>query len=72
MMRDFKDDDGGKLAHPRLTSNEIFDFVQLSSAAYDTSFFLDLLSPQASILRRLGFRLRLTLEPSVSIPMNLS
>ena len=37
-MREFVNDAGGKLAHPGLTSNEIFDLVQLASAAYDVSF----------------------------------
>ena len=37
-MREFVNDAGGKLAHPGLTSNEIFDLVQLASAAYDISF----------------------------------
>ncbi|MGM0985308.1 MAG: DUF4214 domain-containing protein [Pseudomonadota bacterium] len=38
-MREFENDAGGKLEHPGLTSNEIFDLVQLASAAYDESFF---------------------------------
>ena len=37
-MREFVNDSGGKLAHSGLTSNEVFDLVQLASAAYDISF----------------------------------
>ena len=37
-MRKLVNDDGGKFAHPGLSSNEIFDLVQLASAAYDISF----------------------------------
>ena len=40
-MRDFQDNTGGKFDHPGLTSNDIFDLVQLSSAAYDASFSSD-------------------------------
>jgi pimeloyl-ACP methyl ester carboxylesterase len=56
-MRDFQDDAGGKLNHPGLTSNEIHDLVQLSAAAYDTSFNagdFDLSIPWTPITATLG------------------
>src|SRR6056297_2370187 len=37
-MPTLQNDTGGKLEHPGLTSEEIFDLVQLAAAAYDDSF----------------------------------